>query len=126
MASGKQDQLARRLPRLEITMRLRCLSQRERLADVELEPSLAHEREAPLGALPRLVGKAPCQGRQRERAHLLRLRGEDREVERIRSAASTSVEDDVSEGRQTSQPVLERRLSDRVEDEIDAAIAGQP
>src|SRR6266849_215377 len=102
MASGKQDQLARRLPRLEITMRLRCLGHRERLADVELEPSLAHERETPLGALPRLVGKAPCQGRQRKRAHLLRLRGEDREVQRIRRAASTSVEGEVSEGGQAA------------------------
>src|SRR5438552_1744979 len=56
--------------------------------------------DAPLGALARLVGEAPRQGRQRERAHLLRLRGELREVQRIRRAACAAVEDDVPEGGQ--------------------------
>src|SRR5215470_1364107 len=121
----QQDQLPGRLSRLQVAMRLRRLRQRERLADVELEPALAYEREAPLGALARLVGKAPRQGRQRERADLLRLRGEDGEVERIRRAARVPVEDEVAEGRQAAKPFLEGWLADGVQDEIDAAIAGQ-
>src|SRR5438445_195749 len=57
---------------------------------------------APLGAGARLGGKASRQGRQRERAHLLRLRGKRREVERIRRATRAAVEDDVPEGGQTA------------------------
>src|SRR5882672_4768477 len=124
MFLGEQDQFARRFARLEMAMRLRRLRHRVRPGDVELEASLAHEREAPLGTLAGLVGKASRQGRQRERAHFLRLRGEDRQVERIWRAARASVEDDVPEGGQTAKALLERRLADGVEDEIDAAVAG--
>src|SRR6266508_3499242 len=54
-----QDQLPRRLPRFEVAMRLGRLGEREGLSDVQLEPALAHEGEAALRAVTRLVGKEP-------------------------------------------------------------------
>src|SRR5712691_8180158 len=55
--SWDQDQLPGRLPRFEVAMGVRRLGQRKCLADVQREPAVAHEGEAALGALPRLVGK---------------------------------------------------------------------
>src|SRR5437867_13280550 len=100
-------------------MSLRRLRQRERPGDVQLEASLAQKREAPIGALACLVGEAARQRRQREGADLLRLRREHREVDRIRRPAGPTVQDEVPERGETAQPLLEGRLADRVEDEID-------
>src|SRR5207247_4008765 len=73
--SRDQDQLSCRLPRFEVAMRLGRLSQRERLADVDLESAVAHEGNAAVGALAHLVGEAPGRARQHEAAHLPGLRG---------------------------------------------------
>src|SRR5437762_3485807 len=101
-------------------MRVRRLRERERLADVQLELALAHEREAPLGALARLLREVARDRRHHEAAHLLRLRRERRDVERIGRPAGAAVQDEMAERAETAQPFLERRLADRVEDEIDA------
>src|SRR5438046_8097954 len=72
--SRNEDQLARRLPRLEIAVGVGRLGERERLADVQPQPALAHESEAALGAFECLVGKVPRHRRQPEAADLMRLR----------------------------------------------------
>src|SRR4029453_15342459 len=106
-------------------MSLRGLRQRERSGGVQLEAPVAQQGEAPLGALARLVGKASRQGRQREGAYLLRLRREHGEVDRIGRAASATVQDEVPERGETAKPFLDGGLTDGVEDEIDAPIAGE-
>src|SRR5437773_12570566 len=55
--SGNQEQLSGRLTGLQMAVRLGRLGQREDLADVKLEPPLAHQRETSLRALARFLGK---------------------------------------------------------------------
>src|SRR5207249_6659756 len=126
MLSRDQDQLAGRLPRFEVAMRVGRLGQRERLADVDLESAVAHEGKAAVGALAHLVGEAPGHARQHEAAHLLGLREEREDVEGVRRSPGAPVQDEVAEGRQAADALLERRLADRVQDEVDAAAVGQP
>src|SRR5215471_12666728 len=107
-------------------MSLGGLGQRKRPGDVQLEASVAQQGEAPIGALARLVGEASRQGRQREGADLLRLRREHGEVDWIRWVAGATVQDEVPERGETAEPFLDGGLADRVENEIDASIAGEP
>src|SRR2546422_11204684 len=96
-----QEELSGRLARFEVAMGVGRLGQRERLVDVQLQLALTQEREAAVGALAGLVRKVPCDRRQREAAHLHRLRRERGDVERVGGAARASVECQVTEGRQT-------------------------
>ena len=75
-------------------MRLGRLSQRERLANVDLESAVAHEGKAAVGALAHLVGEAPGHARQHEAAHLLGLREEREDVEGVRRSPGAPVQDD--------------------------------
>lgn len=82
--------------------------------------------EAALGALAAPVGEPARHRGQHEAAHLERLRREGRDVERVGRSAGAAVEDEVAEGRQAPEPLLEGRLADRVQDQIDAAAVGEP
>src|SRR6266545_1542599 len=121
-----EDQFSRRVPGLEVAMRLGRLGEREGPSDVQLEPALAHQGEAALRAVARLVGEEPGDRRHHEPTDLLGLRGQRGDVERIRRAPGAPVENEVPEGREAAQSLLERRLPHRVEDEVDPTVLGQP
>src|SRR5262245_4588064 len=124
--SRSDDQLPGRLPGLDVAMRIGGLGQRERLADVDAEPTLAHELEATVRALAELVVKRPDHRRQRERTHLERLREKRDEAEGIGRAAGAAVKDEMPEWRQTAKSLLHCRLADCVQDEVGAAVLGEP
>src|SRR5262249_37900599 len=90
--------------------------------DVDAEPTLADERPAAIGALAELVVERPDHRRQRERADLERLGKERGEAQGIGRAARSSVEDQMSEWRQTTKSLLYRRLPHGVQDEVGAAM----
>jgi hypothetical protein len=92
---------------------------------VHLQPAFAHQREAAVGALAELVGKRPDHRRQREGADLQRLREEREQAERVGRTSGAAVEDEVSERRQAAESLLERRLPDRVQDEVDPTVVGE-
>src|SRR5262249_13302162 len=124
--SRSDDELPGRLSRLDVAMRIRCLRQRKRLADVDAKPTLTHELPAAIGALAELVVERPEHRRERDRADGERVGKERGETQGIGRAARASVEDQMSEWRQTPKSILYRRFPHGVQDEIGAAMVREP
>src|SRR5579863_7418659 len=100
-------------------MRLGGLSQWVGLPDQHLQLPFLHQLETRLGPLAHQIVLRGS-GEQHKAADLDRLRKETPYVELVGRAASPAVQDQMPERRQALEALLEGRLADRVENQIDA------
>src|SRR5713101_1112277 len=123
-ALRNQHQLADRLPRFHEAMRLGRLSQRVRLPDKHLQLPFLHQLETRLGPLAHQIVLGGSR-EQHEAAYLGRLRKETPYVELVRRTSRAAVQNQMAERREALETLLESRLADSVENQIDALAAGE-
>src|SRR5207249_11061873 len=120
-----QQQLAGRAPRREEAQCVGCV--RERKLATSRYGQLAFTRQTEDGLEAAAVNLVhPVDHRYDEPAHLQRLAEEAHRIDRVRRAAGAAVNDEMPERGEAAEALVDRRLADGIENEIDPTTVGQP